>query len=188
MTEANLSFGGICLRSATLDICDGPYFDWMQDPGILRYLEARFADRSREGLRRFVEGCSRHPDQHLFGIFLATDDRHIGNIKLQVDVRHGRGDIGVVVGDSAQRGLGRGVEAIEAACRYGFEELGLDKITAGCYAPNVASVKAFTRAGFAIEATRPSHYVFEDARVDGVFMARFRKAGSWRPVWENCSC
>lgn len=177
MSEANLSFGEICLRPATLDICDGPYFDWMQDPDVLRYLEARFADRSREGLRRFVEGCSNHPDQHFFSIFLTTDDRHVGNIKLQVDARHGRGDIGIVVGDQAQRGRGRGVQAIEAICRYAFGYLGLDKVTAGCYAPNIASVKAFTRAGFTIEATRPSHYVFEDVRVEGVFMARFREPG-----------
>jgi [ribosomal protein S5]-alanine N-acetyltransferase len=175
MNGVELSFGEIRLLPATPEICDGPYFDWMQDPDVLRYLEVRFADRSREGLRTFVEGCLLNPDQHLFSIRLAADGRHVGNIKLQVDSRHRRGDIGILIGDSMQRGRGMGIQAIEAVCRYAYEVLGLRKVTAGCYAPNLASIKAFTRAGFVIEATRPSHFVFENVRVDGVFMARLNE-------------
>ncbi|MBT3399320.1 MAG: GNAT family N-acetyltransferase [Rhodospirillaceae bacterium] len=178
MKDVDLSFGEIRLIPATTEICDGPYFDWMQDPDVLRHLEARFSDRSHEGLRAFVEGCIRNPDQHLFSICLAADGRHVGNVKLQVDSRHRRGDIGILIGDSTQRGRGLGVQAIESVCLYAFEALGLKKVTAGCYAPNLASIKAFTRAGFVIEATRPSHFVFENARVDGVFMARLNEGSS----------
>jgi ribosomal-protein-alanine N-acetyltransferase len=174
MTE--LTEGQVRLVPAETGICDGPYFEWMQDTEILRYLEARHADRSREGLRRFVDACLRDGNQHLYAIRSREDGRHIGNIKLSVDPLHGRGDIGIVVGDRQVRGRGLGTLAIRALSRFAFAELDLAKLTAGCYAPNVASQKAFERAGFVVEAVRPSHYVCDGERVDGLFLARLRDA------------
>lgn len=174
MMRETLADGPIWLDPATAEICDGPYFDWMQDSDVLRYLEARFSDRTREGLRSYVEACIRSPSQYLFAIRLLEDDRHVGNIKLQVDPRHRRGDIGILVGESALRGRGIGTSAIRALCRYGFGALDLDKVTAGCYAPNLASTKAFQRAGFTEEAIRPSHFLCDGQRVDGIFLGLLR--------------
>jgi len=171
---AVLASGPIWLDPATVAICEGPYHGWMQDPEVLRYLEARFADRTREGLRAFVEACRRSPAQHLFAIRLVEDGRHIGNIKLQVDPHHGRGDVGILVGEPTLRGRGIGTAAIRAMCEYAFRTLDLAKMTAGCYAPNVASIAAFRRVGFVVEATRPSHFVCDDRRVDGVFLGLLR--------------
>ncbi len=170
LTRSALSDGKIWLDPATVEICDGPYFDWMQDPEVLRYLEARFSDRTHEGLRSFVDACDRSPNQHLFAIRLLEGGRHVGNIKLQVDPHHNRGDIGILIGDSTQQGLGIGISAIRTICRYGFGTLGLAKVTAGCYAPNFASLKAFLRVGFTEEAIRPSHFFCDGVWVDGIFM------------------
>ena len=174
MSRTTLPEGLIWLDPATIAICDGPYIDWMQDPEVLRYLEVRFSDRTREGLRSFVEACIRSPTRHLFAIRLIEDDRHVGNIKLQVDPHHLRGDVGVLVGERALRGRGIGTSAIRAICRHAFGTLGLAKVTAGCYAPNLASVKAFRRAGFVQEALRPAHYVCDGERVDGIHFGLLR--------------
>jgi RimJ/RimL family protein N-acetyltransferase len=50
--------------------------------------------------------------------------------------------------------------------------LGIRKLTAGCYASNIGSAKAFLRAGFHIEARRPAHFILDGRPEDLVLLAR----------------
>lgn len=56
---------------------------------------------------------------------------------------------------------------------WAFAELGLYKLTAGAYANNIGSIRAFIRAGFEIEAVRRRHYRSGEEMVDGVLLAMF---------------
>jgi RimJ/RimL family protein N-acetyltransferase len=53
------------------------------------------------------------------------------------------------------------------------EELGLRKLTAGCYASNVGSVRAFCKAGFAVEGCRKAHFMLDGRTEDLLLLARF---------------
>jgi len=52
--------------------------------------------------------------------------------------------------------------------QYGFENLGLEKITAGCYESNKGSKKVLIKAGFEVEGFRKGQVAFGSQR-EGVY-------------------
>ncbi len=143
------------------------YLSWLRDPEVTRYLELRFTPVSDcAELAAFIDSVNASPDNLMFGIFLASNGRHIGNIKLGPIVRrHGRAEIGFLIGDRESWGKGYASEAIQAVARHGIDACGLAKITAGCYDTNIGSSKALLKAGFSHQATIPSHVICEGRRV-----------------------
>lgn len=163
----------LTLRTLTAADAGGPYLRWMSDGAVLRYLEARHARHDRASLEAFIDASNASPSILLLGIILTADGRHIGNIKLgPIDTHHRRGDVGVLIGDTAVWGHGYATEAISVLADHAFGELRLHKLTAGFYAGNVASVRAFEKAGFTVEARLSQHWQREDVREDGLLMAR----------------
>ena len=79
----------------------------------------------------------------------------------------------MIIGAKTDWGRGIGPAAIALAAAHAFDELDLAKLTAGVYADNPASIRAFEKAGFTEEARLRSHYLSDGAYVDGIIMARF---------------
>lgn len=163
------------LRPLTQEDVGEHYLRWLNDPRVNRYLESRFATHTLESIADFVRGHGPGSGNHLFAIVAQPEGRHIGNIKLgPVSSQHRHGDIGILVGEPEYWGQGHASVAIDLLTRFAFEVLGLHKVTAGCYGPNVGSRRAFERAGFVVEGIRPSHYLCDGEFVDGILMARVR--------------
>jgi ribosomal-protein-alanine N-acetyltransferase len=151
------------------------YVRWLNDPQINRYLESRYATHTLQGTREFVRDCLASPNMLFLGIrSSALGGRHVGNIKLgPIDRRHGLGEIGLLLGEPQAWGRSVGSEAIAAICDIADCQLGLRKITAGCYASNVGSEKAFMKAGFEVEGRRRAHFILDGRPEDLVLMARW---------------
>jgi ribosomal-protein-alanine N-acetyltransferase len=157
----------IFLSSLRSDDVTQAYVAWMNDTEIVQFTESRFSSHSMESIREFVQSCARDPDVILFGIFDCATELHIGNIKLgPINLRHLLGDIGIIVGRKEFWGKGIATEAISLLRDYAFSEIGLHKLTAGCYSTNFGSAKAFEKAGFQLEARRPNHFRDENGWVD----------------------
>jgi RimJ/RimL family protein N-acetyltransferase len=149
------------------------YVDWLNDPAVNRYLECRFTPQDQASVERFVAAQLESPVSVLFGIRSRAVGRHVGNIKLgPIDRHHGLGEIGLMVGDRDAWGMGIGSDAIACVARIAAVDLGVRKLTAGCYASNVGSAKAFFKAGFYEEARRPAHVILEGRPEDLVLLAR----------------
>ena len=157
----------------TEDVTD-TYVDWLNDPEINRFLESRFQRQDSAGVEAYVEAMLAS-DRNLL---LAITDRalglHVGNIKLgPIDRPHGLGDIGIMIGDRAAWGLGLGTAAIRCLVDIARDELGLRKLSAGCYASNRGSVRAFEKVGFQVEAVRPHHFDLDGRFEDHILLSRF---------------
>ena len=153
---------------------EATYVSWLNDPLVGRYLESRFATHTLDSTRHFVQTC-RQSDRALFlGIrSRLLDLRHVGNIKIEpIDRRHGLGEVGILIGDRAAWGKGLASDSIRALAMIAREELSLRKLTAGCYASNIGSQKAFLRAGFEVEGRRPGHFLLDGKPEDLVLMAK----------------
>lgn len=157
-----------CLTAA--DVTDR-YVNWLRDPEVTRYLESRFGQHSHESVRVWIEQMNESLSVLFLGVFLQESGEHIGNIKLgPIDAHHGRADIGLLLGEKTQWGRGYAAEAIARLTEHAIRELGLRKVTAGCYANNLGSVRAFQKAGFTVEARLPQHWVADDGVQDGFLM------------------
>jgi RimJ/RimL family protein N-acetyltransferase len=138
------------------------YLGWMSDPRVTQYLEARFHLHTMEDLRRYV-ACTP-----IMGLF--NNGTHVGNIKLDTNEHHGRGDIGLLIGPE-HWGKGYATWAIKAMTDYAFY-IGLHKVTAGAYAGNVGSIRAFEKAGFEQEGVLRDHWLVDGEYQDGILLGK----------------
>jgi len=142
------------------DISDA-YLGWLNDPAINQFLETRHSAQTRQSCEAFVAACENDPLSHLFKIVRKDTGTHIGNIKLgPVNTLYDSGALSLLIGEKASHGLGFATEAIDAITRWGFQSLGLYRVEAGCYDANHGSLRAFLKAGYAVEG------FFRHARVD----------------------
>ena len=164
----------LALRTLEVGDANGPYAAWMHDAEVTRYLEIRFAPPDAEALLAFVDRMNASPADLLLGLVRHDTGSHIGNIRLgPVDPHHGRAAIGILIGDRSAWGQGFAGEAIAALSDHALHSLGLAKLTAGLYAPNESSRRAFEKAGFHVDSARRAHAVLDGRRVDVIEMARF---------------
>jgi RimJ/RimL family protein N-acetyltransferase len=166
----------IILRNLTDADADGAYVAWMSDPEVTRFLESRFTLHTNGSLRAFIKLMREDPDSLLLAIEHRDGGQHIGNIKIgPIDRHHMNAAVGIIVGEKRNSGQGIAAEAIRAVARYAFQSMGLEKLWAGCYAPNVASVRAFEKAGFVREGHLNRHWRLEGNEfVDGILLGRVK--------------
>ncbi len=149
------------------------YLRWMNSAEIMRYLESRFRSYTMEDLTDFVRAMQDDPYNLFTGIFLKGSDRHIGNIKVgPINPYHRYAEMGLILGETDCWGKGYATEAIQILTDYAFEHVGLHRITAGAYADNGGSTKAFERAGYQIEGVFRNHWCVDGKYQDGVSLGR----------------
>ena len=156
------------------DVTDA-YLRWMTDPDVTQFLESRFHGVTRESLTAFVDAMEQNADSVMLAIIERDGDHHVGNIKIgPIDRHHLVADIGLLIGEKACWGRGYATEAIGLAVRYAFDLLPLRRLTAGAYANNVGSIRAFEKVGFIREGVRRQHYRCGNRYVDGVLLGLLR--------------
>lgn len=171
--------GRIFLRPITVSDVDGPYHRWMNDPEVTRFLEARFSKNDKPSMRKFVQDALTNPDILFLAIMLKDGNRHIGNIKLgPINRHHNHGDVGIIIGEKDCWGRGYATEALKLLSGYAFSKLGLHKLTAGCYANNAGSEKAFLAAGFVQEGVRKGQYLCDGKYVDALIFGKVSSSSS----------
>ena len=173
-TDSILREDSIYLRCLTGSDASPHYISWLADTDVTSFLELRFAKpNSLNQLKTFIEQTLTSSDSLLFGIFLNSDSRHIGNIKLgPIDWNHETADIGLLIGDREEWGKGHATAAIRMLCSYAFEDLRLAKLTAGCYAENKGSLNAFLKVGFKQEGIKVSQWKVGKGRQDGIVLGK----------------
>jgi len=126
---------------------------WMNDPDLMRLL-GRAAPVSAAEHKRWFSGIQKREDCAFFAILAVGSKRHIGNVWLwDIDRRHRKAELRIVVGDRDWVGRGVGVEAISLLCRHGFKKQKLHKIYAYVLGINPRARRAFEKAGFVVEGT-----------------------------------
>lgn len=142
----------VYLRPLLVEDFTDRYLSWFRDPEVTQYLEAKNISR-RDAILHLEEGNKAHA-WYMYAICEITGDRHIGNLKIgPIHPRYRVSDLVTVIGERDAWGKGYAREAIKLGIKIAFEELNLRKLSASMDARNVGSLKAYTAAGFAVEAT-----------------------------------
>jgi RimJ/RimL family protein N-acetyltransferase len=146
----------VCLRPLAASEVTACYIDGINDPQINKFLvSAQSGPQTLDGVKEWVTANWRAHDAILFGIFCSGI--HVGNIRAHDVTKHGA-CIGIAIFDSKMHGKGIGCAAISALVRYLMDELGVKSVVAGIDEANVASQRAFAKAGFErLAATGDQH-------------------------------
>ncbi|SFT90692.1 Protein N-acetyltransferase, RimJ/RimL family [Pseudoalteromonas sp. DSM 26666] len=162
----------IYLNSLTLEDVSLKYLSWLNNPQVNQFLETRFETQSIESISDYIQKSLNTNNEYLFAIRTIEGNEHIGNIKLgPINNNHKIGDISLFIGDTNFWGKGVAVEAINTITKFAFEQLDLYKISAGAYAENTASTKAFIKAGYKKDGIRKNHFLFQDKYSDLVYVS-----------------
>jgi RimJ/RimL family protein N-acetyltransferase len=168
---AFLTGESIYLREVRPEDVNDAYYRWLSDPAVTQYLETRYIPQSRQSILAFVQQMNGKSDEIFLAICRNEDDRHIGNIKLgPIKWIHGRGDISLFIGEKDCWGKGYATEAIRLLCQHAFDTLSLRKVTAGAYATNAGSIRAFEKAGFTREGRLRGQYLVGGRPVDHIWL------------------
>ena len=129
------------------------------------------------------------PDSLARTLVLLRDDQVVGDLMLRVDdawsqaevadqARAVQAELGWVL-DPAHAGHGYATEAVRELIRLCFEDLGLRRVTANCFAPNEASWRLMDRVGMRRETYAVRESLHRSGEwVDGIGYALL--ADEWR--------
>lgn len=165
----------VLLRPMTEDDVTEEYISWFQDTVVTEYLDSRgitVAD-AREYLRSGRESRS----YFMYAVIDKDSGLHIGNVKLgPISWMHGTSDLVTVIGRREFWGKGLATEAISLGNRIAFEEYGIRKLSGGIADGNIGSVKAYTKAGWVVEARLAGHHLIDGEPRDRIVVSCFNPA------------
>lgn len=124
--------------------------EYRNRPEVTRWLLRTQVDPA--SFRAAWQRAAENPDDHSVAVTL--DGVVIGTVLLEVADGLGQpgmpprteAEIGYIF-DPAYGGRGYATEAVTAMVAYAFDRLGLRRLTAGCFAGNLASVRILEKAG-----------------------------------------
>jgi len=180
ITKDRMLYKNILLSRIGFDYVTDQYVRWMNDPEVIKFLGVQFREMTELQIEQDLADALLNPNIHMFAInYVNWDDTtvtHIGNIKLVVDPRHNKGIIGVVIGERDYWGHGAASSAITLLTEvYSFGFLELHHVSAGMYGNNIASQKAFSKAGYYFAYGVPEDKLFEGKYVDSLFYVKRRE-------------
>jgi RimJ/RimL family protein N-acetyltransferase len=144
---------------------------WINRADVMAGMD-RAVEPSADEHRRFVEDAAGSRRAQFFGIESIEPQRLVGIVWLwDVDARHRRAEVRIVVGDPDARGRGYGSDALKTLAAHAFDALGLRKLYAYVHEGNHASRRAFERAGYAVEAILERE-AYRDGRETDVYRLR----------------
>jgi len=144
----------IYLRGLKESDATATYRDWLNNASVNSYLETKAT--TLDELKHYIKEKDEHLDCLFLGIFLKSDKRHIGNVKLEpINYHTLETSIGILIGDKIVWGKGFCKEAISLVITYSFQKIGLKKIYSGVLSDNKGAIRCFSHAGFSVEKTKP---------------------------------
>lgn len=166
----------IYLRGLGRADLEGPYFHWLNDREVTRWMLTGMFPNTEQAMVRFWEGQTQSPSDLLFAICLADGDRHVGNIGLhRIHWVCRSAEIGILLGEREVWGKGVGSEALRLVIEYAFVRLNLNRLYAGAVAKNVGSTRLFEKAGFSREGLMREAYFVDGAYEDCVTLSLLRR-------------
>ncbi|WP_350270707.1 GNAT family protein [Brevibacterium sp. CBA3109] len=176
-------FTGRHVRLRPLQQEDLPYLEqWWFDPSIVVLQNHTVLPRPEGGVSEQFALWSANKDTDAvgFSIELLETEEFVGHVTL-----FGRNSINqsatlaIVLGPEFH-GHGYGSDAVRLGIKYGFLQLGLNRIELQTWAFNTRGIASYTKAGFVEEGRRREAVFFNGRRHDEVIMAILKEEWAGR--------
>lgn len=138
-------------------------------------------DAARQELEQYITGLFEKGLGYRWGIRLKGTDDIIGSVGFHAwDKEHDKAKMGY---DLRPEHWGRGLmrEALERTLRFGFEEMGLNRIEISVLATNPRSIALATRLGFVRDGVMREFSKIDGVYVDEHFFSMLKREWSNRP-------
>jgi RimJ/RimL family protein N-acetyltransferase len=148
---------------------------WANDAELMRMMDrAQLVSEAEHD--SWFEALARRDDCAYFAVELSGSGMHVGNVWLwNIDSRHRKAELRVVIGEAAARGKGAGTEAIDLLCQHGFTRMNLHRVYAYVLSSNAVAKRAFEGAGFAQEGILRDDRWAQGRFIDAYLFARVNR-------------
>lgn len=133
---------------------------------------------TEEDAKAFLAMMGEDKARIWLAITLLTDGRQIGGIGLTLDAQHQHAELGYWLGVPFW-GKGYATEAAREMLRYGFKDLGLQRIYASHFQHNLASARVLQKIGMSHEGCQRQHIHKWDRFLDSELYGILRQ--EWEP-------
>jgi RimJ/RimL family protein N-acetyltransferase len=155
------------------------YGEWYGDPEIWRLTSWAASPLSPSAVERLFEDRELSPTDDSFAIHLKGEEEPVGVISLMnISEASDSAELSVIVGHPEDRHQGYGAEAIALILRYGFEDLGLNRVGLSVFEFNEDAISTYEKLGFRKEGRLRKAVKRDDAFHDAILM------GISRSEWE----
>nr|WP_255613819.1 GNAT family protein [Pseudogemmobacter faecipullorum] len=154
------------------DITD-EFVSWHQNSdGHLDFYTGDRRSFSREKLISWIENAEER--NTFFYMIMVNQNIPVGTIKIgPIDMNNKTSDLACLIGNRRYVGKGLASRAITQANHVAFQKYDVRRLQSGMYENNIASIKAYCRAGWFIEAIMKGYYWVDGAPIDRVCVACF---------------
>ena len=166
----------LLLKPIEVTDIDDDFVSWHQNQdGHLNYFTGSRRSFSRDDLFNWV--ASSKEKATYFYLISSDNGERIGTIKIgPIDMANKTSDLVCLIGNRDYLGQGLAKEAISLGNKVAFEELDIRRLHSGMFEKNVASIKAYTGAGWHIEGRMKGYYWVDGEPMDRVCVACFNSA------------
>ena len=143
------------------------WVNWLNDKKVTKYSINRFKKHTIETQKIFLSNKLKEKNSILFKIYL--NERHIGLIEIsKIDKIKKNCYISYFVGEKLLWSKGIGKIIIKKIKFVVFRNLKLNKIYAGVYSNNLASINILKYNNFKFSSSVKNFYKFENSKVDKI--------------------
>jgi RimJ/RimL family protein N-acetyltransferase len=158
------------LVAVSMDYLDY-YLRWLNDPVVTDMLGDTKLPYSREKEREWVEAQIAAKDDHRTFTVLTKKGQPIGNVGFNViNYQSRRAIVGIVMGEKRLWDKGYGTDAMRTLMKFGFEELGMDKLELGVHSLNKRAIVCYEKCGFKLEGVQRNSDYYNGKYIDGLTM------------------
>ncbi|MFD1019652.1 GNAT family N-acetyltransferase [Thalassobacillus hwangdonensis] len=161
----------IVLRKLRLEDAEDRY-RWCLDKEVTKHLNMPDTDPpfSMEETQNWISMCINRTNGYEQKAIGTEDGKHIGWVDLKnIDHLNKHAELGIAIGDKSYWGKGYGLSAMKEMLRWGFNELGLNKIWLRVEVDNVRAIKSYKRIGYVEEGI-----LRQDRLRNGLYVDRMR--------------
>ncbi len=151
---------------------------WVNDQETTKYLSTLFwPAQSMVDTQQFMDRMLE--SSHMacnFVIAEKTTEAYLGQLDLfRLDWKLRCGELGMVIGNAANRGRGVGTEALGLLLRHSFLTLGLERVELTVDMGNRQALRCYEKAGFVAEGVKRHAYFRDGAFCDIGMMSVLRE-------------
>ncbi len=176
------SLASISLRGKTVTIGPvtpndtGALFLWLNDVESSN-LDLAFRPVDWMSYNTWLGDFAANSSRVLFAIRAISNPKIIGFVMLKnIQPIHRWAELGIRIGNAADRGKGYGREATELVLKYAWNQLNLNRVQLSVFANNERAIRAYLAAGFSIEGVQRQAVFIDGNWLDQVLMGVLRPA------------
>ena len=145
---------------------------WRNDPAIIKHFIYR-GPFTAEGHKHWLDTKVASGEVVQFIIEERETGRPVGSVYFRdVNPRSRSAEYGIFIGEADARGKGLGSETARLFTDFGFQTLGLHRISLRLLSDNVRAQRSYEKAGFRIEGVFRDMVLLDGAWRDVTFMAK----------------